>query len=157
MRLKIKAPASSESNLVREIVQILDLENNETLKTAMLNPSRGLPRASKVAKVINENLLTFFTSAEVEIDYASLHWGMADKLRLKKDVVLEWTRRAWDELQKLQGPCFPHDGYLKMVHLDGVDSEKEGVRCGADDLAFGQFDGIMFDEAQVSHTNFSFA
>ncbi|KAI5851465.1 hypothetical protein DFP73DRAFT_610629 [Morchella snyderi] len=108
----------------------------------MPDPSGKLPRASKVAKIINENLLAFFTPAEAEIDYASLHCVMADRLGLK-NVILEWTRRAWDELRKLQGLCFPHDGYLKM-YLDGVDSEKEK----ADYLAFGQFDGIMFDEAQ---------
>ena len=149
----------------REIVELLKLDSTNTITTSLTNPTahyppgRRVPSASKrgeinsqgcmklfptatsVATAVKWTLENFWNSTDQLVTGRCLPHRMIERLGLKSDVILQWAKDIWEAILRGCAPWLPHDAYLKLLHIRGQES-------GADRLAFGVYDVIMFDEAQ---------
>lgn len=155
----------SSSFTVKHVIEMLQLENNITMITsALINPSlyslpgikekeegkQRFPTANAVASCVKKTLEKFWSSKELGLSWRQLPFKMIEHLRLKSDVLFKWAESLWEGMIGAKVRYVPHDAYLKLFHLDGVQQNQQNlVRGDGDMAAFGQYDIIMFDEAQV--------
>lgn len=155
----------SSSFTVKHVIEMLQLENNITMITSTLvKPSlyslpgakeggegkRRFPTANVVASCVKKTLEKFWSSKELGLSWRQLPFKMIEHLGLKSDVLLKWAESLWERMIGAKVKHVPHDAYLKLFHLDGVQQNQQNlVRGDGDTAAFGQYDIIMFDEAQV--------
>lgn len=166
----------------KHVVEMLNLENGTNMiRSALANPELHslpgarrrqegkmlFPAANAVASCVKRTLERYWSSKDLELGRESLPFAMIGKLGLRSDVLLRWAKKLWKGMVAAEVKYFPHDAYLKLLYLDGV-QQKEGstgvggvglnsvrgsgvniVRGGGDTAAFGQYEVIMFDEAQV--------
>jgi len=102
---------------------------------------KPFPTATTVANVVKRTLERFWNSVESDVLGSCLPRLMIRKLGLKSSVVLRWAKNIWRDIRHAVAPWLPHDAYLKLMHLLGVET-------GGDERAFGGYDAILFDEAQ---------
>lgn len=174
----------------RHVIEMLGLQDNVPLiQSALLNPTEHLssgarkreagkklfPTANAVATTVKKTLENYWASKELGLTQKCVPWKMVQKLGLREDVVLKWAVKLWEEMKDARAKYLPHDAYLKLLFLDGVQEEEEGtgvggarvggtdmeegfmrvpVRGGGDRGAFGKYEVIMFDEAQVCICSF---
>ena len=146
----------------RDIVELLNLDSTEVITGALCNPAshyppgrrvpspvrRGaeghmmlFPTATSVAATVKWALENFWNSTDQLITGRCLPDRMITQLGLRFAVILQWAKDIWTAILHGRAPWLPHDAYLKLLHIRGQES-------GADRLAFGAYDIIMFDEAQ---------
>jgi hypothetical protein len=144
----------------KDIVKFLGLDSVGTVRAALENPagheepkkrrsnSRGgsggkkpWPTAHSVSVAVKWGLDTFWNSVDRKVLEKHLPHRIINTLGLKKDVVLKWVQFVWQSIHDGKAPWLPHDAYLKLFHLYGEVGE-------GDEMAFGSYDIIMFDEAQ---------
>lgn len=176
----MEIPSSSFTS--RHVIEMLQLENNTAMITsALINPSlyslpgsrkkkeeeddgkMRFPTANVVASCVKKTLERYWSSKNLELSRNQLPLKMIWKLGLNSDVLFKWAENLWEGMVAGKVRYVPHDAYLKLFHLDGVQQAETGVesahgglvRGGGDMAAFGQYDVIMFDEAQVCIQGFS--
>lgn len=165
----------------RHVIEMLGLKDNiNMVASALTNPSshslpgtrrrqegkKLFPTANSVASCVKKTLEKYWSSKDLELSQKSLPFAMIKELGLRSDVVLRWADELWKGMIATKVRYVPHDAYLKLLYLDGVQHEEgTGVSCvrvggaygegvgpirgNGDAAAFGQYDVIMFDEAQV--------
>lgn len=156
----------------RHVIEMLQLENNTAMIiSALIDPSlyslpgstkkeegkMRFPTANVVASCVKKTLEKFWSSKDLELSLKQLPLGIIWKLGLKSDVLFKWAENLWERMVGGKVRYVPHDAYLKLFHLDGVQQVGTGVgsahgslvRGDVDIAAFGQYEVIMFDEAQV--------
>jgi len=99
------------------------------------------PTATSVATTVKLALEGFWNSTDQAVEERCLPQRMIEKLGLKSEVILQWVKGIWSDILLGRAPWLPHDAYLKLLHLRGEES-------GGDEIAFGNYDIVMFDEAQ---------
>lgn len=124
------------------------------------------PTANSVATCVKKALEKYWSSKDLELSWKSLPSAMIKALGLRSDVLLGWADKLWKGMVAAKVRYFSHDAYLKLLYLDGVQQEEGtgvgGVNVGGaywkrvnlvrgdgDKAAFGKYEVIMFDEAQV--------
>lgn len=115
------------------------------------------PTANVVASCVKKTLEGYWSSKDLELSRNQLPSKMIWKLGLNSDVLFKWAENLWEGMVAGKVRYVPHDAYLKLFHLDGVQQAETGVGSGhmslvrgdGDIAAFGQYEVIMFDEAQV--------
>lgn len=144
----------------KDLIALFELDKHRTIIDALENPSNHLspgerrrlgpldpttstqklpfPTATTVATTIKGALERFWASTAQKVDKYCLPTHMIEKVGLKPEAVLQWTKTVWHSIQEGTAPWLPHDAYLKLMQLNPV----------ADAAAFERFDTIMFDEAQ---------
>lgn len=144
----------------KDLIALFELDKHRTIIEALENPSNHFspgerrrlgpldstvstqklpfPTAMTVATTIKCALERFWASTSPKVDKYCLPTHMIEKVGLKPDSVLQWTKTVWQSIQEGTAPWLPHDAYLKLMQLNPV----------ADAAAFERFDTIMFDEAQ---------
>lgn len=167
----------------REVIEILGLDE-EKISSALANPQEHTPYGSRkkesgkklfptanaVATVVKKTLERYWSSKDVNIGRNCLPRSMLERLGLRGEILLRWAERIWKDVLNAKVKYLPHDAYLKILYLDGVEEQDEGtgvrgsrvaaaggemvterplVRGEGDKVAFGAYDVIMFDEAQV--------
>lgn len=145
-----------------EIVKLLNLDDN-LIGEALVNPSlHAHPRVKKqnldgkmpfpsptsVAIRVKSAFENFCNSAELEITWRCLPTKLLDKMGLKHSAVLRWVERLWKGMTDGTDPYMTHDCYSKVVCL-AASRMPEGQRNVGEAIAFGRYDVIMYDEAQV--------
>ncbi|KAF8246563.1 P-loop containing nucleoside triphosphate hydrolase protein [Wilcoxina mikolae CBS 423.85] len=150
----------------KELTTLLDLTNGKVIREALVNPAdhkqpgrrhkkttaelsetssqaakKPWPTATSVATTVRLALERFWNSTDRAVEEKCLPVRMIEHLGLKVGVVLQWVKGIWMDILLGRAPWLPHDAYLKLLHLRGEES-------GGDDIAFRNYDIVMFDEAQ---------
>lgn len=166
------------------VIEMLGLRDSVKITSALVDPTahslpgtrvtrdgvKPFPTANSVATVVKKTLEKYWSSRDLELNRRCVPWAMVEKLGLKGEVLLKWADELWKEMVAAKARYFSHDGYLKLLHLDGIQAEPEGtgvggtrisgvdgmdgierglVRGEGDRVAFSRYNVIMFDEAQV--------
>lgn len=152
------------------VIEMLGLKDNTNMITsALINPSlhslpgarkrqegkKLFPTANSVASCVKKALEKYWSLKDLELSRKSLPFSMIEALGLRSDVLLEWADKLWKGMVAAKVRYFPHDAYLKLLYLDGV-QQGGGAGVGGtywrgdgDKAVFGKYEVIMFDEAQV--------
>jgi hypothetical protein len=102
---------------------------------------KKFPSPLLIATPVRVALEKFWNSAELNIDTQCLPSKMIKKLELNRDIILQWAHDIWRKICDGTAPWLPHGAYLKLFQIRGNDGDTDAA-------AFGQYDVIIFDEAQ---------
>ncbi|KAK6343750.1 hypothetical protein TWF730_011339 [Orbilia blumenaviensis] len=107
-------------------------------------PAVGTPKNPKnvenLVRIITTGIDKFCNSRDPEPTVAHLSLSQCRTKVCNPDLAVNWLKRLWKMIMLGKSPLMTHDCYLKMFSLT--------TNPEADQITFGKYDIVMFDEAQ---------
>jgi len=117
----------------------------QSINMGVRSTNTNSQKSSAISRIIIAAINTFCWSNDIEVKSHHFPLALIQKKGMDVHFLVTLTQRLWQSIISGTFPIITHDCYLKMLSMnDSVSINKN---------AFGQYDIIMFDEAQDANSS----